>query len=259
MNDALALSRGLEVPTLAETLKCIVEQFAFLRAPSKKSAKQLPSTSEETVKNISAVLQRIIVGAIEKRTAAEFIAYRTAEFSNYCRAMRAMSDYARLVISQQVLMQLAASSFMELEEELTARGEAFGSVVRDQAIFTVWTFKKINRLIGKILDKIDDVPDDQKKNDSELASKFAVTVLWARFHLDCLTASLRTQKPIYPDVRDVIADGLRAAVNAYAFIKQCVDLRVAAPESQIKAIEWDAEDQELLDSSMRDMELEKFE
>ncbi len=256
MNDALALSRGFTVPDFAETLKSIAEQFAFLRAPSKKSAKQLSGSSEEMVKNICAILDRIISGAIEKRTADEFVAYRNAAFPNYARAMRAISDYARLVIPQEVISQLAANSFLELEEDFREHGDAFGSIVRDQAIFTVWTFKKIDILIRKILSNLENIPDGHKELDDDLASQFGAHVLWTRFHLDCLTTSLHTQKPIYPGVRDVIAEGLRAAVNAYACVKQGVKLRVPSAEAAIISTEWDEEDQGLLDSSMRDMERE---
>jgi hypothetical protein len=256
MNDALALSRGFAVPDFAEMLKSIGEQFAFLRAPSKKSAKQLSSSSEEMVKNICDILDRMAVGAIEKRTADEFIAYRNAQFPNYVRAMRAISDFARLVIPQEVLTQLAANSFLELEADFRDHGDAFGSVVRDQAIFTVWTFKKIDILIRKILSNIENIPDGHKKTDDELALKFGAHVLWTRFHLDCLITSLRTENPIYPVVRDVIAEGLRAAVNAYACVKQGVELRLPHSEPAIESAEWDDEDQALLDSSMRDMERE---
>jgi hypothetical protein len=258
MSDALAISRGFAIPNFMETLKCVGEQFAFLCAPSKQSAKQLSISSEEMIKNICTILDRIVVNAIEKQTNNEFVAYRDAEFPTYLKAMRAFADYASLTIPKEVLDQLANNSFSEMEENLSEHGDAFGLAVRDQAIFTVWTFKKIRVLIKKILDN-QNVLEEHKNADNELAAKFGTYILWARFHLDCLTASLRTHKPIYPGVRDTIADGLRAAVNAYAYVKQGVDLRVPVNEPKVGAVEWDQEDQELLDSSMRDIGRETIE
>lgn len=251
MSDALAISRGFSIPTFTETLKCIGEQFAILCAPSKQSAKQLSVSSEEVVKNVCIILDRIVINAIEKQTKAEFIAYRDAEFPNYIKAMRVFADYASLTIPKDVLNQLASNSFAEMEANLREHGDAFGIAVRDQAIFTVWTFKKIKALSTKFFEN-NNIDEAYKKADDELAAKFGTHILWARFHLDCLTASLRTHKPIYSAVRDTIADGLRAAVNAYAYMRQGLDFRIPVTEQKIKPAQWDQEDQELLDSSMLD-------
>jgi hypothetical protein len=62
--------------------------------------------------------------------------------------------------------------------------------------------------------------------------------------------------PIYPEVLEVITDLLRSAVNAYAWIRQGVDLRFPVDEPVLPNVEWDDEDQELLNGSMRDMETE---
>ena len=51
-----------------------------------------------------------------------------------------------------------------------------------------------------------------------------------RFHLDCLLASMKHQRPIYPEILAVISDGLRSGVDAYAWIRQCVDLRTGTEE-----------------------------
>ena len=61
---------------------------------------------------------------------------------------------------------------------------------------------------------------------------------------------------IYPDAMDPIADGLRSAVDAYAWIRQGVDLRMPAQEPIIEPIEYDEEDEELLRCSMEDMKRE---
>jgi hypothetical protein len=261
MNDALALSRGFEVPSLTETLKAVARQFAFLQAPSKESAKTLTVSAEETVKNISLIRQRIISEAIATRTEADFAAHRTAKFSDYVKAIRTISDYASLVMSKSVLAELAAKGFTQLEADFTARGDAaFGRVARDQAIFTLWTFRKIEALLrSKVALKDKNISSADHEADRQLGMECLACVLWTRFHFDCLAVALASGTAIYPEVRDVVVEGLRSAVNAYAYAKRSVRLHVPVQEPVIAPIEWDDEDRFLLASSMRDMRQESLE
>jgi hypothetical protein len=255
MNDALAITRGFEVPSFVEALKSFAEQFAFLRTPAKKSAKQICGP-DDLLGPACAILDQIIVGAIEKRTVAEFAAYRLKVLPDYIKASRAIGDLARLSISHEVRKRIIAESFGKAETNFKEHGAIFGSVVRDQAIFTLWTFKKIDSVIKDVLENLEKVPEQQRKVDSDLASDFGAYVTWTRFHLDCLMVSLRTHKPIYPEVRDDVANGLRAAVNAYACVKRAAKLRAPVVEPLVQRAEWDDEDRELLSASMRDMERE---
>jgi hypothetical protein len=78
------------------------------------------------------------------------------------------------------------------------------------------------------------------------------------FHIDCLVAAIGFNRTLYPEVLDEIVDGLRAAVNAYAYIRQGVQLfsltATASGEEPVPVCGWDNEDQELLDSSMHEMD-----
>jgi hypothetical protein len=116
--------------------------------------------------------------------------------------------------------------------------------VRDQAIFTAWTLRKIS----DICQRIDGAPLASNLNeaDSALHQRFAYHAMRTRFHLDCLFKSMHFQKPIYPDVLEVISSGLRSAVNAYAWARRALDLRVPALETQAAPIEWDDEERQLL-------------
>ena len=91
---------------------------------------------------------------------------------------------------------------------------------------------------------------------SEMAMTFASNAVWTRFHVDCLVKSIRTHSPVYPEVVEPIRDGLRAAVNAYAWIRQSLDSCASLAEPQIALVPWDAEDEYLLADSMRDLEHE---
>lgn len=49
-----------------------------------------------------------------------------------------------------------------------------------------------------------------------------------------------------------ISDGMRSAVDSYAWAGQGLDLRRPAQESLDVKVDWDEEDQELLDAAMSD-------
>ena len=132
----------------------------------------------------------------------------------------------------------------------------FGGPAKDQAMFTIWTLRRTSRLISKVASA--DISKDLKDQDEKLATAFSFYATWTQFHLDCMLGSMRFNKPIQLDVLPEIIDGLRGAVNAYGYARQGLNLRAPEPEPLIEAIEWDEEDQELLDSSMRDMALQSL-
>jgi len=52
----------------------------------------------------------------------------------------------------------------------------------------------------------------------------------------------------------LISDGLRCAVDAYAWLRQAVDLYAPVEEVQLVPIEFDDEDRELTAESMIDLD-----
>ncbi|MDQ2948555.1 MAG: hypothetical protein M3Y27_21890 [Acidobacteriota bacterium] len=249
MNEAMVLEhRGIATaPGLGELL-------AQIGLPSKRSPKRLSGTAEGLFKGITAVLDELLLRAIDKRTKADFVASRTAIFVDYVKAVRALSDLVKMTIPDSVVAGLVSESFSELETDLREEGTLrFGSAAKDQAIFTIWTLRKISSMISMIV-KSGKVPDDLKEADQELATKFGFSAMWSQFHLDCLVASIRSDKQIQLEVLSEIRDGLRSAVNAYGLIREAVGLRIPRTEPNIDSYVWDDEDQELLNTSMREME-----
>jgi hypothetical protein len=230
--------------------------LTFVGVPSKKSARELSVSAGELFQGIKRVLDNLLLRAIESRTAAEFEATRDAVFPDYYKTVAALSNLARVIVPAQVLDRLAVESFSELEADLREQGLArFGAVARDQAVFTVWTLRKTNRLISMIA-AAGPVPEDQRTADKKFAVEFSLNSRYSQFHLDCLIASMHFDKAINPEVLTEICEGLRTAVNAYGLIRQGVDLRLTREEPVIAPYAWDEEDQELLASSMSDMEAE---
>jgi len=249
MNEALALPQGLHSLKVGDSL-------AFLGLPSKRTGRQLSASAEELMRNIATILDQIITGAIEKRTAQEFIAVRDATFPDYARVMLALANLVSTIVPVLVLERITLESLSELEADFRDHAAAaFGTSIRDQAIFTVWTLRKINELSQRVTAS-GKVPDDIRKRDAELAPSFNFHALRTRFHLDCLTTALRTSAPIYPEVLNEISDGLRSEVDAYAWIRQAVDLRFPAQEPVLPFAELDEEDRQFIDASVRDMATE---
>jgi len=245
MNEALALPQGLGAIGVREPLP-------FVGLPTERSAKQLSGSVEDVVKTIANVIDQIILSAIERRTALDFRAFWKEVFPNYARVMFATGTLAKALIPPHALERVISESLCEMEAEFRDNAlAAFGSAIRDQCIFTIWTLRKINDLARQL--SSGQLSEDEKHKDDEFGWGFIYHGLRTRFNLDCLMASMRHERPIYPEVLEEISDGLRSAVNAYAWIRQCVDLRTKPQEPELPFIALDEEDWEFVNASARDM------
>jgi hypothetical protein len=249
MNPALTIEPQVIAP--AE----LGELLAFVGLPSKRSAKDLSGAAEEAFKGITGIIDELLLRAISKRTHADFVATREAIFDDYAKTIRALSQLVRIAIPDRVIDRLVGESFSELESDLREQGTMrFGTTAKDQAIFTVWTLRRTSGLLARI-HNAGPAPKELKEKDARLAAHFSFCAACAHFHLDCLITAIRLDKPIHPEILPDIIDGMRAAVNAYGLVRQGVDLRLPpSKEPEFSRLQWDSEDQELLDSSMRDLD-----
>jgi hypothetical protein len=235
----------------AENLVCMRsgEELAFIGLPSKRAAKQLTPNAGEIVQSIATILGQMLTAAIERRTAAEFTAFFNEVFPNYSRVMLALSKLTMAIVPHDVLMRVNAESLCEMEADFRNDAlSAFGSVIQDQAVFTAWTLRKIADIAQRIGPN-EHLDSESKARDVEMCSMFAYHGLRTRFHLDCLSTSMKSGIPIYPEVLQVVSDGLRSAVDAYGWIKQGLDLRLGSQEPVIEPIALDQEDNEFLAAS----------
>ena len=129
-------------------------------------------------------------------------------------------SYAQIVsaiVPPNVIARLTAESFNELEADIREHAvQSFGADIRDRAVFTVWTLRRTSDLLQLMAAN---VPDGDKARDHEFLTNFLLHALRARFNVDCLRASMRTKRAIYPEALGLIADGLRSAVDAFAWIR----------------------------------------
>jgi hypothetical protein len=247
MNDALAMSRGWEMTSTGEAL-------TLPGSISESTAKQLSGSADVLLRTTFGLLEECIISAIEKRSAADFKVWREQNFAAYFNAVLGLPSLMKFAVPTHVIERLNREFFCELEADLRDRGvQAFGSAVRDQAMFTAWTLRKITDLIAQIPADSSKTIQEQKSHLTQLVIEFACSGIWARFHLHCLVSSLRLGKPIYPEPLELILEGLRAAVNTYAIARRLLDALSPLPTPQMDRTEWDSEDDELLAEASRDM------
>ena len=147
------------------------ELLTFVGLPSKRSAKELTGSSQELFEGIVSVLNNLLLRAIDKQTAQEFVAARGEVFGDFFKTTRAMSNLARVLIPRGTLERMSWESFSELEADLTEQGlKRFGTAARDQAIFTVCAFRRTNRLLAKIA-SLGAPPKELQAEDRKIATE----------------------------------------------------------------------------------------
>jgi hypothetical protein len=231
-----------------------------------KEDSNLSSQLNNLLKQLSQVTDSLILAAIEKRTAIDFTPMAIKLFNNYVRVLRVKSDFLHVTLKNdlQATAQMVNRSLNALEFDFKDHGEKqFGSALTEQAEFTIWTRRKTAKLVWKLFDPevLAHTPTpDAVKLGTKLYAEFAQAAAWSQFHLDCLTTAMRLKRAIYPEIVPAIVEGLRMEVNAYAIAKQMIDLYLPpAAEEKLVPYSWSEEDEELLASSMEDMESEELE
>ncbi|MFZ0480391.1 MAG: hypothetical protein WAL71_14705 [Terriglobales bacterium] len=249
MNEALAMEAGLLGGNAP-----LEGALAFLASRSKKSARQVPAPAHEVFKGIVDATEQMLLSVIETRTSAEFNQVFEVAWPRYASVAIALSSFAHSLVPADVINRLTRESICEVEADIREKAlTAFGASIRDQLLFTVWTLRKVS----DVLTQISAVKADpsKRKEDLEYCSHFTTYALRAQFSLECLQMSLRLNRPIYPEVMDGLQDGLRSMVNAYAWARKGLALRVPEDDSTMPIMVSDEEDDDLARSSMQDMAL----
>jgi len=248
MNESLILDAGV----IGGNCGPLERALDFLASRSKKSARQVPAPAHEVFKGILDATEQMLLNVIETRTEAEFRqAFETA-WPRYATVAIALSSVAHSLVPADVINRLTRESICEVEADVKDKAlAAFGSSIRDQLLFTVWTLRKIS----DVLAQMSAVKADPSKRaeDLEYRAQFVTYALRAQFSLECLQMALRLNHPIYPEVMDGLQDGLRSMVNAYAWARKGLALRIPEDDSTMPTMVSDEEDDDLARSSMQDM------
>src|SRR5438445_4055882 len=203
--------------------------LSFLASVSKSSPRTLTPTVSEVFNGCAEEVSSILSNILETRNRADYRREFARSFSKYVGLTLAMSHVASAVIPRESIERLSRESICEMEADFREKGvEAFGEDVRNQALFTVWTLRKINDLVDQII--ASNLADSEKKTDVENCAKFNVNFFRAQFGLDCLNQAIEMNKDIYPEVIEELTDGLKSMVNAYAHAREGLELRVPTSE-----------------------------
>jgi hypothetical protein len=242
MNTALTLEQ--------EELFCRPEGpeglLSSLVSRAKNAKRSLAPSASDVLAGCADATNVILRTAIETRTKSEYDRVFNNLFPKYAALTWAISHFATAVIQRPLLEQLVRESICELEADFRDKGlAAFGAAVRDQAMFTVWTLRKINELTDQIVAV--PVPSEKKAEDAEFSGKFNINALRAQFSLDCLNAALDCERAIYPEVLEQLIDGLRAMVDAYTWARRGLEIRIPSPEpGETPGIFSDVEDEGMI-------------
>ncbi len=222
--------------------------LSFLASRSRSSSRTLSPSDLEVFGGCDEAVTQILRSAIETRSGAEFRRLFESDFPKYVALTLAMSHYASAVVPKPVLDRLTRETICEMEADFRDKGlETFGAAVRDQALFTVWTLRKISELVTQIVaTKLDDA---KKAEDAEYSSNFNINTFRAQFSLDCLNLALQHGDAIYPEVLEQLIENLRAMVNAYAWARRGLEIRSQLQEPAVAMSALDDEDRALMDVS----------
>lgn len=244
----------LEMPTRLDP-PFVIGTLGALDASVSSDTTAIRRDDEKLIVQLIQVLDRQLLAFLDCRTAEECVAMRNAVWTHYVRASRALRDTVNNLVPENVLEILYASSHERIQNDIDQnRNVLFGDKVADQMEFTLWLVARMRVLAQHI--SAAGAPEDRDA-DLKLHSEFLLFMNWGQFHFDCVLAAMKFARHIREEVQEVICDGLRAWVNTSVIMEEALELRVPAiQQGQLPegALPWDDEDQELLDSSMKDLD-----
>jgi hypothetical protein len=234
---------------------CLPQEVGMLGALFQPGAPEtsLRRRDERLLAQLVGVIDQQLLKALAAQSEKEFVSARDKAMERYGRALRALSDTLSNLMSPQKRERLQEIVMPELSADIQKQEDRFGPKVTEQAVFGLWTLGRMRILVRQI-EEAGDPPPDKKKDDLEFLAEYRWVSLWSQFHLDLLLAAIKFDRPIREELRDQICDGLRGIVNAYAIANDALLLRRPEPEILAPiALPWDQEDEQLLQSSMRDL------
>lgn len=232
---------------------CEVGAPGALYEQSSTLENSLERSKERLVRDLVSVLDNVLLEGLSARSLKEFTETRQQVWPNYIYAVRALSDTLSNLMSKEVRETSVRLAIASLELSLEQQTARFGEALTEQAIFTVWTIGRMRTLAGQIMA----VPltPEKRRADATLLSEFSPHAYWSSFHLDLMIAAIKFNRPVPEELREAVCEGLRANVNAYVIMKEAFSLRSPRVEEMPgPQFVWDKEDEDLLASSMRDVD-----
>ena len=240
----------LDLPVMTDSSFGLGTIGAFYE-PSDDMHASFVHSDETLLSRLMSVTDKILLSCLESRSPNEFRRSRGQLLPKYVRSLRALSDTMSNLATDDQVERMWAVSLPLLSADLEKQRDIrFGDELTDQALFTLSTLEKIREL-GREIARTG--KPSSRKVDRKLQAEYQMNSLWAQFHLDTMFAAMKFRKTIPATVEPLICDGLRATVNAYSIMKEALALRSTHVEEQAGQLPWDEEDDELLASSMREI------
>ena len=243
MAAASALSRCWEIVRLGEIV-------TFPGSVSGSATKLLPQTADNIVRSVLTLLEYLVRPVIETDTAAAFQIAREEAFPKYAEAVEALASLTHLVAPEVVVDRWNQEFFRDFETNLKQCGLALGEAIRDKATSSACLLNRLSDLVSQV-DGIDSINTKQELVVAELIKPCIHQVVRTHFHIHCLVLSLQLQRPMRPEVLELVVDGLRSAVDAYGFAQRISDVLAPFVTPDTGGVECDEEDTELLAEAMR--------
>ena len=246
----------LEMPTrVAQPFE--VGTLGAFDATASGETRVIKRKDEDLLRQITETLDKQLLAALACRTPKEFAKARGQLWEMYFRARRTLGDTIKLVIPKNVIEIIRFATTQRIAEDLArSRDVLFREDVAAQFEFTDWLVNKI-QCVAHEISKAGNPSD--RAADSQLHEDFSLYTSWGQFHYDCVLASMKFDRPSPEQIQGSIRDGLRAWVNACSITEEALALRAengSERPQEVFDLPWDEEDQELLDSSMRDLDAE---
>jgi hypothetical protein len=242
MNSVLTM-QDVGLALCSERLEGIL---SFLVSRSKDSSRSLAPSTNDVFSVCLQEIHHILRTVIDTKTHAEYSREFNRLFPKYVALNLSISHFATATIPRDAVERLTRESICEMEADFREKGvAAFGTAVREQALFTVWTLRKINEIVIQI--NATKLPPSKRKEDHKHCAEFNMHAFRAQFSLDALGMALDIERPVYPEVSDELMDGLRSMVNAYAHARKGLDLRAPSESPAFSTAAIDDGDAALLE------------
>lgn len=245
----MALSECLD--TVRQGVSLQPPDVVFVRTPQAKVLRRGLAAIVLAALRESDALIKPLLGAKSKKDFAE---RRTKIFQDYINVSYVIANSFSGAGAEK--REVATKGAFEcVKEILTTKGTPRLGVDRTrEAIFCLDTLRRAFRLVDQVHTRGVSVSEERKEQDRTLSRSFNLHALWAKLHLDCvrLIVTKSSNAGVEPEILDTIMDGARAAVMAYSFVRQGLELRRAEELLLPESGPLDTEDKDLLEESYSD-------
>ena len=250
----------VSVPPVSLLATPSLETMAGLLGVSSARARfesQLPAEARAFLSGNASFAESLAQEAARANTVSEFEEARRRVLDEYALLLVSVATMLHRIVGDIPMLQaITGPALEEKEARLSKRiAERWGEELAEDTHFVLSALRKTLRIAGQIAAS-PAVPEHERQQDTAIALDFFRYAVWAAFHLQCLLiADAATTEPPR-EVMSEIQSGMRSFTGAYHSAKQALALRQPATPKEPAIPAWDAEDQELLDTSTRDMAAE---